>query len=39
MNISKEQLMRLPKEFHKYFVKKGGDASSDEVVRKNIHPT
>ena len=30
--------MKLPKEMHEYFVKKGGDASSDEV-HKNIHPT
>ena len=38
MVINKQQYDKLPQEYKQYFLKKGGDASSDES-RKNIHPT
>lgn len=39
MILSQEQFNKLPNEYKQYFVKKGGDASSDEHTRKNVHPT
>lgn len=38
MLITKEQYNSLPDEYKQYFVKRGGDVSSDEHPR-NVHPT
>lgn len=39
MLITKEQYNSLPDEYKQYFVKRGGDASSDGQSIKNVHPT
>lgn len=39
MTLSQEQYEKLPNEYKQYFVKKGGDGSSDEQSMKNVHPT
>lgn len=39
MILSQEQYEKLPDEYKKYFVKKGGDVSSDGQSMKNVHPT
>lgn len=39
MQITKRQYDNLPEEYKQYFVQKGGDASSDGHIMKNVHPT